>query len=93
MFESWRFEAETHELAVTGTRFWRGRSSAPGSTRAPTPTGLATTGSSAASAGTDSVYLPLRAGRNELVMAVSENFGGWGVQAKLADLEGVSLED
>lgn len=26
----------------------------------------------------DAVYLPLRAGRNELVLAVSETFGGWG---------------
>jgi hypothetical protein len=26
----------------------------------------------------DSVYLPLVEGRNELVMAVSEAFGGWG---------------
>jgi hypothetical protein len=40
----------------------------------------------------DSVYLPLVEGRNELVMAVSEAFGGWGVQAKLEDLDGVALE-
>ena len=32
----------------------------------------------------DSLYLPLRAGENELVFAVSEDFGGWGVQARLA---------
>ena len=40
----------------------------------------------------DSVYLPLRPGRNDLVLAVSEDFGGWGVQAKLADLDGCSVE-
>jgi hypothetical protein len=39
----------------------------------------------------DSVYLPLVEGPNELVMAVSEAFGGWGVQAKLEDLDGVTL--
>lgn len=33
----------------------------------------------------DTVYLPLDAGRNELVIAVSEDFGGWGVQARFAD--------
>ncbi len=29
----------------------------------------------------DALYLPLDAGENELVVAVSEDFGGWGVQA------------
>ena len=33
----------------------------------------------------DAVYLPLKAGRNELVIAVSETFGGWGVQARLVE--------
>jgi hypothetical protein len=32
----------------------------------------------------DTVYLPLAAGRNELVVAVSEDFGGWGVQARFS---------
>jgi hypothetical protein len=32
----------------------------------------------------DALYLPLEAGENELVVAVSEDFGGWGVQARLA---------
>ena len=32
----------------------------------------------------DAVYLPLEEGPNELVIAVSEDFGGWGVQARLA---------
>lgn len=31
------------------------------------------------------VHLPLEAGDNELVVAVSESFGGWGVQARFAD--------
>jgi hypothetical protein len=30
----------------------------------------------------DTIYLPLRAGDNELVVAVSEDFGGWGLQAR-----------
>jgi len=35
----------------------------------------------------DTLFLPLRAGRNELVVAVSEDFGGWGVQARLRVIE------
>jgi hypothetical protein len=31
----------------------------------------------------DALYLPLQAGRNELWIAVSEDFGGWGIKAKL----------
>ena len=31
----------------------------------------------------DTVYLPLRAGDNDLVIGVAEDFGGWGVQARL----------
>ncbi len=31
----------------------------------------------------DELYLPLQKGRNELWFAVSENFGGWGIQAVL----------
>lgn len=31
----------------------------------------------------DAVYLPLEAGENELVVAVSEDLGGWGLQARL----------
>jgi hypothetical protein len=33
----------------------------------------------------DTVYLPLEAGGNELVVAVAEDFGGWGIQARLLD--------
>ena len=32
----------------------------------------------------DTVYLPLAEGDNELVVAVSESFGGWGIQAREA---------
>ena len=41
----------------------------------------------------DTVYLPLIEGDNELVVAVSETFGGWGIQARFDDLEGIRLED
>ena len=40
----------------------------------------------------DTLYLPLKAGRNELVVAVSESFGGWGLQARFDDPAGVSFE-
>jgi len=39
----------------------------------------------------DTVYLPLQAGPNELVVAVSETFGGWGVQARFPDTAGLRL--
>lgn len=41
----------------------------------------------------DALYLPLRQGENELLLAVSEDAGGWGVQAKLADLAGLVFKD
>ncbi|MFK7923164.1 MAG: hypothetical protein AB8H47_14470 [Bacteroidia bacterium] len=40
----------------------------------------------------DSIYLPLSAGPNVITFAVSEQFGGWGVRAKLADLDGVEIK-
>ena len=40
----------------------------------------------------DTIYLPLRAGDNELVVAVSETMGGWGLQARFNDLSGLTLE-
>lgn len=40
----------------------------------------------------DSVLLPLRKGENELVLAVSESFGGWGLVAALEAEDGVTLE-
>jgi hypothetical protein len=39
----------------------------------------------------DKVYLPLKAGANEVWFAVTENFGGWGIQAKFDDLDGIVL--
>lgn len=43
----------------------------------------------------DALYLPLAKGENELLMAVSEDAvrGGWGLQAKLEDLTGITLQD
>ncbi len=38
----------------------------------------------------DDVYLPLKEGDNELIIAVSENFGGWGLQAKFESTSGIS---
>lgn len=38
----------------------------------------------------DNVYLPLEAGQNELLIAVSENFGGWGIKARFADSDGIT---
>lgn len=35
----------------------------------------------------DSVVLPLKNGNNELVIAVSEAFGGWGIMGRISDLE------
>jgi hypothetical protein len=35
------------------------------------------------SLGPDAIYLDLRPGRNELVFAVSETFGGWGLAARM----------
>jgi hypothetical protein len=39
----------------------------------------------------DSLYLPPEQGDNELVVAVSEDFGGWGVQARFPDSEGLTF--
>ena len=39
----------------------------------------------------DSVFLPLKKGKNELWFLVSEAFGGWGLQAKFENMEGVRL--
>ncbi|AXE18686.1 hypothetical protein DR864_13445 [Runella rosea] len=40
----------------------------------------------------DEVFLPLKKGRNELWIAVSETFGGWGLKAKMEDSEGIKIE-
>jgi hypothetical protein len=39
----------------------------------------------------DAIYLPLRKGDNEIIFAIAENFGGWGIKAKLENMEGVTL--
>lgn len=39
----------------------------------------------------DAVYLPLKKGRNELVLAVSELMGGWGFICRFDDANGVRL--
>ncbi|MFL6230220.1 MAG: hypothetical protein ACJ741_15720 [Pyrinomonadaceae bacterium] len=41
----------------------------------------------------DELYLPLRKGDNELLLAVTENFGGWGVEAAFDEMDGISLKD
>ena len=35
----------------------------------------------------DNVLLPLKPGKNELYIAVTEAFGGWGIMARLSDFE------
>ncbi len=37
----------------------------------------------------DAVFLDLKKGRNEVLAVVAEDFGGWGFQARLADLDGI----
>jgi hypothetical protein len=39
----------------------------------------------------DELYLPLKAGDNELWIAVTENFGGWGIKAAFDDMDGIKL--
>jgi hypothetical protein len=39
----------------------------------------------------DSLHLDLERGDNELAIAVSEDFGGWGVQARFPDATGLTL--
>jgi hypothetical protein len=40
----------------------------------------------------DALYLPLKKGRNELWMAVSEDFGGWGIVAAIEDMSGIQIQ-
>lgn len=40
----------------------------------------------------DELYLPLKKGRNELWVAVSENFGGWGIKAAIDDQSGIKIQ-
>lgn len=39
----------------------------------------------------DEVYLDLKKGKNEVWLAVSETFGGWGIKAKFEDMEGIKM--
>jgi hypothetical protein len=39
----------------------------------------------------DAVYLNLKKGSNELLMAVSEDFGGWLITGKFKDPKGITL--
>ena len=41
----------------------------------------------------DELYLPLKKGENQLWMAVSEDFGGWGLLAKLENFDGVKIQE
>jgi hypothetical protein len=40
----------------------------------------------------DDLYLSLKPGRNELWIAVSEDFGGWGIKAIIADQTGLKIQ-
>jgi hypothetical protein len=35
--------------------------------------------------------LPLEAGENEVLIVVTEGFGGWGLQAQFEDMSGIRL--
>ncbi len=37
----------------------------------------------------DSIYMNLKKGDNEIMFAVTEGFGGWGIKAKLENMEGI----
>lgn len=39
----------------------------------------------------DTVYLPLTKGENELWMAISEDFGGWGIMAKIENKDEITV--
>lgn len=39
----------------------------------------------------DAIYLDLKEGRNALLLAVSEDFGGWGVTGRFADSKGIKI--
>jgi len=38
----------------------------------------------------DEVYLPLQQGMNELIITITENFGGWGILGKFRDTTGIA---
>ena len=39
----------------------------------------------------DTVVLPLDEGDNDLVVAVAEDFGGWGIQGRFTDAAGITF--
>ncbi|WP_303918097.1 hypothetical protein [Draconibacterium sediminis] len=39
----------------------------------------------------DSVYLDLKSGKNEILVMVAENFGGWGFKARFENLDGIKI--
>jgi len=41
----------------------------------------------------DTVFLPLEEGRNEVWFVVTEAFGGWGIQARFPDQDGITIAD
>lgn len=41
----------------------------------------------------DELYLPLKRGDNELWLAITENFGGWGVKAVFEDMSGIKIKE
>ncbi len=41
----------------------------------------------------DDIYLPLKSGENEVLIAITENFGGWGLQARFDDLSDISIDE
>ena len=41
----------------------------------------------------DEVPLKLKRGENQLVLAVSENFGGWGVVGKFEDTDNINFSE
>jgi hypothetical protein len=40
----------------------------------------------------DAIYLPLKKGKNELWLAVSEQMGGWGLKGKFENMEGIQVK-
>jgi hypothetical protein len=40
----------------------------------------------------DAVYLDLKKGRNEVLLAVAEYFGGWGFICRIDDMRGIKFE-
>ncbi|MGH1365797.1 MAG: hypothetical protein ACRBF0_19715 [Calditrichia bacterium] len=41
----------------------------------------------------DAIYLPLQKGKNEVLFAVSETFGGWGILSQLEEVKGIQVSN